>query len=108
MLPVLHDKNEVRNRSEELGEVLWQGRQWAVTEDGLECRDGTYAIETKRLSETWDDGSISWLHHMGGKEWVDKEDFATAFFVALTLHGTKHAFTREHFTKGVKALFRYS
>lgn len=108
MLPILNDKTEVKNRSEELGQLLWQGRQWAVTEDGLERRDGTYFIDKARLNEAWDDGSISWLHHMGEKTWLDKEDFATAFFVALTLHGTQHAFTREHFAEGVKDLFRYS
>lgn len=108
MLPILYSNNEVKNRSEELGEVLWQGRQWAVTEDGLERRDGTYSIAKERLNETFDDGSVDWLFHMGEKTWLDKEDFATAFFVALTLHGTKHAFTRDHFAKGVKELFRYS
>ena len=32
-------QNAVRNRAEALSETWWQGRQWAVTAYGLECRD---------------------------------------------------------------------
>ena len=84
---ILYDKTEVRCRGEELGETLWQGRQWSVTSDGMEKRDGTYFIDASRLSETHDDGIPGWLFHMGEKNWLDHDDFATGFFVAIALHG---------------------
>jgi hypothetical protein len=62
----------------------WIGRQWAVTAYGLEARDGTYALAADRLLEDLPD--YSKILHMAGKEWVDLEDFVTAFLVALTLH----------------------
>ena len=108
MKPIIYSQTEVRNVADELSPIFWQGRQWAVTEAGIEQRDGTYFIEKDRLNETRPDGTIDWLAHMGEKEWLDREDFATAFFVALTLHGTKHNFTHEDFAKGVKELFRYA
>jgi hypothetical protein len=40
--------NPVRCRGEELSSpIYWQGRQWAVTAFGIECRDGTYVIHKK-------------------------------------------------------------
>jgi hypothetical protein len=38
-----------RFHGDPLGRVLWQGRQWSVTEYGIECRDGSYHIDKKRL-----------------------------------------------------------
>ena len=46
------DTDPVESRGDRLGKVWWQGRQWAVTEHGIECRDGTYYIAAKRLGET--------------------------------------------------------
>jgi hypothetical protein len=76
----------VRVRGEKLHDVWHQGCQWAVTAYGLECRDGTYAIERTRLLEN---KSHSWIAHVGEKEWVHVDDFASVFFVALALHGYK-------------------
>jgi hypothetical protein len=67
--------------------MWWRGRQWAVTDHGIEALDGTYAIPTSRLVEDIDDHS--WLAHMGEKSWVDTEDFATAWLVALAIFGVK-------------------
>ena len=46
--------NRVKNRGERLSRVIWKGRQWAATKYGVECRDGGYAIERKRLWEEED------------------------------------------------------
>src|SRR3954447_10697722 len=61
--------------------IYWQGRQWAVTAYGVECRDGSYAIEADRLWEE-DDGPGGWVMHMSEKTWVDLPDFAEALRVA--------------------------
>ena len=79
----------VRNRGEELHETLWQGRQWAVTEYGIEARDGTYAIAADRLSETRPHQGHElpdWPLHMAEKDWVDIHDFCTAFLTALACY----------------------
>jgi hypothetical protein len=75
--------NRVENRGERLHKIIWQGRQWAATKYGVECRDGGYAIERARLWE--EDESYSWVMHMAGKGWVDLKDFAEALRVARIL-----------------------
>jgi hypothetical protein len=73
--------DKVAQRGDPLGTpVHWQGRQWAVTPHGVECRDGTYYIEKGRLWES-DDTDHGWVHHMAEKNWVDLEDFAEALRV---------------------------
>jgi hypothetical protein len=87
---IAYDKTEVANRGEELSEIWWQGRQWAVTSSGLECRDGSYTIEAKRLAEHLRSAQpYAWTEHIGKKTWADVEDFATAYLVAVALHGFK-------------------
>jgi hypothetical protein len=84
--PIALDRTAVRVTGEALAPIWWRGRQWAVTEYGIEALDGTYAIAAERLAEKireW-----SWLCQLGGKVWVDPEEFATAWLVALALHGT--------------------
>jgi len=54
----------VRVRGEELSEIWWRGRQWAVTAYGIECLDGTYVIERNRLLET---PEYPWPCHMAEK-----------------------------------------
>lgn len=85
--PIAYNAEEVECRGEALSEVWWQGRQWAVTSYGIECRDGTYVIEAKRLLE--DRPEYSWPEHICEKMWVDQDDFCTAWLVALALHGVK-------------------
>ncbi len=61
----------------DLGPVIAvMGAQWALTDDGLEGIDHRYVIEFRRLSE------LDWLDHVGGKAWVDRDEFADAFDVA--------------------------
>jgi hypothetical protein len=79
--------NEVHCRGEALSPPIhWQGRQWAVTASGIECRDGMYFIACDRLwmgergdNANWQRG---WIRHMAGKTWVDLEDFAEALRIA--------------------------
>src|SRR4051812_32559167 len=85
--PVEIDRSPVPVRGEPLHAVWWRGRQWAVTAYGIECLDGTYAIEASRLAE--EIGSFAWPEHMSEKDWCDPEEFATAWLVALAMHGTK-------------------
>jgi hypothetical protein len=82
--PVFFIAKEVPHRGEALHKIYWQGRQWAVTAYGIERRDGTYAIEAQRLSESID-SKITWLWHMAQKDDVDLEDFRTAFLVACSI-----------------------
>lgn len=83
--PVALDRTPVPVRGETLSAVWWRGRQWAVTEHGIEALDGTYAIGAETL--TLDLSAHSWPQHMAEKRWVDNEEFATAWLVALALHG---------------------
>ncbi len=74
-----------RLRSEPLAEpVFYEGRQWAVTAHGVECRDGTYHIEAKRLWE--EEGKYGWIRHMAEKEWCDIEDFILVLSLARLKH----------------------
>jgi hypothetical protein len=71
----------VHCRGEPLSEpIYWQGRQWAVTAYGVECREGTYVIAKGRIWE--DEESYGWVRHMAGKNWPDLEDFAEALRIA--------------------------
>jgi hypothetical protein len=93
---IAHGTNEVRLRSDPLSEpIYWQGRQWAVTSYGIECRDGTYTIAANRLTEELlQEHPWTWVGQLGDKpEWVDLEDFTTAYFVACTIH--RHALRQQ-------------
>jgi hypothetical protein len=72
---------------EELDEIWWSGRQWAVTAYGIEALDGTYHIEADRLYEGL--ASHSWPEHIGEKIWTDNDDFVTAWLVAISLHSKR-------------------
>lgn len=85
--PIIYSANEIKCRGEPLSEVWWQGRQWAVTSEGIEARDGTYFIAAKRLME--DHPGYSWPEHICEKMWVDQDDFCTAWLVAIALHGAR-------------------
>jgi hypothetical protein len=81
--PVCLGDEQVTVSGQALSEVWWAGRQWAVTEYGIERRDGGYAIERWRLDELEE----GWIDHIGFKPWADPDDFATAFVLAKALHG---------------------
>jgi len=83
------DSTEVRVQGEPLGEIWWRGKQWAVTSEGIEKLDGTYPILAKRLLEEFEDWP--WPRQLSEKSWCDSDEFATAFMVALVLHGYSQA-----------------
>lgn len=86
--PVEHDSAPVKMRGEVLGEVWWRGRQWAVTDYGIEALNGCYNFEWKRMLDRVD--IHGWPEHMSGKNWVDIDDFITAWLVGVALH-SKHS-----------------
>jgi hypothetical protein len=85
MIPVETDKTPVQVLGEALAPVFWRGKQWAVTEAGIEALDGKYFIDKERMLEGIEDHS--WPMHMTEKTWIDADDFATAWMVAILLHG---------------------
>ena len=99
------DTTPVVNRGESLHEKIWQGRQWAVTEYGIEARDGRYVIDAARLSETRDfrgQRLPSWPLHMAEKSWVDIHDFCTAFLAALACYPEFAEFNGTQIREGVR------
>lgn len=85
--PIRYVDHHVANRGEAPERIWWSGRQWCVTAYGIEALDGTYPIERTRLLERLP--RHSWMEHMAGKTWVDMDDFATAWLVAIALHGSR-------------------
>lgn len=68
-----------------LGRIIYKGRQWAVTSDGLErCDGGTYFIRTEALDPPGD--GYSWPDHLAAKAWCDWPDFVAAYAVAVLVH----------------------
>jgi len=76
--------NRVTCTGHALHPVIWCGRQWAVTEYGLEARDGRYAVEIRQLRVTERGDRAHWAKHLAAKPWVDKAD-AICAIVALNL-----------------------
>lgn len=79
------DATPIRVRGEALHPMWWRGRQWAVTEFGIERLDGGYAIEAARLRQGIEEHAFP--QHIRKKVWADAEEFTTAWMVALLLHG---------------------
>ncbi|MDB5433513.1 MAG: hypothetical protein JWP35_4629 [Caulobacter sp.] len=69
-------------------EIIWRGRQWAVTDHGLETLGEPYHyhLEKGQLVQRWDDGSLGLPQHLMEKTWLDVDDFLTAYLVALAVH----------------------
>ncbi|MEH2590041.1 hypothetical protein V1273_003880 [Bradyrhizobium sp. AZCC 1721] len=65
-------------------DILWIGKQWAVTGHGMQLIDqrlmGAFDIEVARL---WDDDLIERMH---AKEWMNVADFDRGLAVARTRH----------------------
>lgn len=102
---IVIDKTPVEISSE-LHPIIWRGRQWAVTEYGIESLDGHYYIEPERLEERIHDGTLDWPQHMAEKSWVDVDDFCTAFMVALAVFRDKHSVSGEDVLEGLRAALR--
>lgn len=103
--PIIIDDTPVKMCGDALAKIWWQGKQWVVTEFGIECRDGTYAVPANELTYDLDSGTNhGWVEQMLSKGWADMDDFRTAYFVALSMHGhqlpkEKVRKLRRHFTK---------
>ena len=67
--------NAGAKRSTRFGGKIANG---AVTEFGIEARDGTYTIKADRLAENI---GHAWPAHICEKAWVDQNDFCTAWLV---------------------------
>ena len=82
----------VKLRGEPLGLVLWQGTQWAVTDYGLECRDGLYHVAAKDLMKRHESKRAAfnhWYSHIAGKSWCEKEDLDFALQAFMLLYTSK-------------------
>ena len=70
-------------------DILWIGRQWAVTGHGMQLIDqrltGAFDIEVARL---WDDDLIE---QMRAKEWLNATDFDNGLAVARKRHPQSQA-----------------
>jgi hypothetical protein len=70
-------------------DILWIGRQWAVTGHGMQLIDqrltGAFDIEVARL---WDDDLIE---QMRAKEWINATDFDNGLAVARKRHPQSQA-----------------
>ena len=83
---IKYSEKHAQTYDDDLHEVWWQGRQWAVTAYGIEARDGSYPIEAKRIGEKRGKSMSDWVPHMAEKDWVDLPDFVTSLMVASILH----------------------
>ena len=79
------DATPVAVLGEPLREIWWRGRQWAVTAYGIEALDGRRPIDALRLLDDLADGA--WPARIGAEDRADADEFATAWLVALVLHG---------------------
>lgn len=71
----------------------WEGKQWKVTDEGMEAFPVSYHIAAERLGEInsiGDEDMADWLFHLPEKEWLDYPDFVQAFFIALDVHEGKY------------------
>lgn len=64
--------------------VHWRGRQWAVTDYGIEALDGMYHVPT---AEVWPspDGTLPWLEALYRRYGTDRDDLNAALKVARTI-----------------------
>lgn len=76
-------------------QVHWAGRQWCVTDYGLETIEpDAYSVgagQLTGLTQGIDEPMAERMRHITEKTWVDVEDFAAAFAVALAVHSGKSA-----------------
>jgi hypothetical protein len=74
--PILMDDTPVTVSvwGEALNPIWWRGRQWAVTDYGIECLDGTYVIEANRLHHPGSPTNHNWPEQLCDKDWVDVDD----------------------------------
>lgn len=74
--------------------VYWAGRQWCVTDYGLETiKEHEYYLDVQRLSDRTEGNpddeppEIETIRHLAEKGWVDIEDLFAAYIIAAHVHG---------------------
>jgi hypothetical protein len=82
---------------DEPDEVWWRGRQWCVTQYGLETRGRPYlySLSVQQIAEvrSTQDGIVAnTVIHLMEKNWLDVDDLFTAWLVSISLHGLNVAF----------------
>lgn len=70
---------------------------------GIECLDGQYHIPKERLLEGIG-CDHSWPQHMSEKTWNDNDEFATAWLVAIVMHGYGGQITRAQIKQAIAAM----
>jgi hypothetical protein len=68
-------------RHESIARVHWQGRQWAVTDYGIEALDGMYHVPYSEIRDA-DAGPMPWLDDLRSRYGTDCDDLAAALQVA--------------------------
>ena len=89
----MSDEYDDENQPAVPRKIYWQGSQWCVTDSGLETvKLNRYDIVAERLGDLTQGThaeqfpSAERMRHVGKKTWVDIEDLAAAFAVALQVH----------------------
>jgi hypothetical protein len=101
--PIEIDRTVVQGLGQAPLEIWWRGAQWAVTAFGIECLDGQYHIPKERLLEGIG-GDHAWPEHMSEKTWNDNDEFATAWLVAIVMHGYGGQITRAQIKQAIAAM----
>jgi len=67
--------------------TLWEGKQWVVTDYGIErrCVEGGYPYEMKKEDLNINGDYIS-PQHIAGKRWADLDEFILAWFACIVIH----------------------
>lgn len=94
-MPSLDQHSELVNDAAGLSprRVYWRGRQWCVTDTGLETNDGHYDVGARILGELTahrnakNEPILERIRHITEKRWVDVEDLFAAFSIACHIHG---------------------
>lgn len=89
-------RNKVHCQGESLSDIIWQGKQWAVTVYGLERRDGTYHVPVENFfnfpptpkgrKKEKQDVFLHWFRHLGEKYWCDEDDIDHVLQAMLVLY----------------------
>lgn len=68
-------------KQESTARVHWRGRQWAVTDYGIEALDDMYHVPYSEIRDA-DAGPMPWLDALCRRYGTDRDDLAAALRVA--------------------------
>lgn len=72
-------------RHQSTARVHWQGRQWAVTDYGIEALDGMYHVPYSEIRDA-DAEPMTWLDDLCRRYGTYRDDLAAALKVACDRH----------------------